>query len=157
MTRMLVRGLTHCPENNGAVLLLEDLDRRLQLAFLVPMNEANRLARSLGLVPCQCVPVFELIEGLLAHFEARVLCAVLDGDGGGVSATLHVGENDSKAVFPCHPADALALAKRAGALIYASEEALRHAYPLGQAHSHEIDPPDVIQWLEGVRPEDFEE
>ncbi len=157
MTRMLVRGLTHCPENNGAVLLLEDLDRRLQLAFLVPMNEANRLARSLGLLPCQCVPVFELVERLLAHFEARLLRVVLDGGEAGVSATLYVGATQGETAFRCHPADALALAKRAGALVYASEEALRHACPLGQAHSHEIAPSDVIRWLEGVRPEDFEE
>lgn len=157
MIQMLVCSLTHCPEHNRPILLLENLDRRLQLAFLVPVNEADRLARTLGLTPCQCVPVFELVEKLMTHSKARVLHVVLDGTESGISATLHVGENEGGAVFSCHPADAVALAQRAGAPIYATDEALRHACPLDQPHSHEASPAEVAQWLDWVRPEDFEE
>ena len=155
MTRMSICRLTHCPGQDRATVVLENLDRRLQLAFLIPMNEAHRLARALGLGPCPCVPVLELIDGLLAHFKACVLRVVLDGDDVGVSSTLYVGGNDGEAAFPCHPADGLALAERARAPIYATEDVLRHTCPLGQPHSHGTGRLDVTRCLEQVRPEDF--
>jgi bifunctional DNase/RNase len=132
MTQMLICRLTHCPGHDKTTVVLEDVDRRLELAFVIPVNEAYRLAQVLGLARCTCVPVLELIDGLLAHCNARVLRAVLDGDEGEVSATLYVGENDGEAAFPCHPADALALAERIRAPIYATDEILHHARQLGQ-------------------------
>ena len=113
--------------------------QRLQLAFLIPINEAHRLARTLGISPCPCVPVLELIDGLLIHFKARVLRMVLDGDDVEVSSTLHIRGNDGEATIPCHPADGLALAKRAGAPIYATDEVLHYACLLGQPHHHGTD------------------
>ena len=136
MIQMLICRLTSCPRHDKATVVLEDVDRRLDLACLIPMHEAYRLARVLGLARCTYVPVLELIDGLLAHCNARVLHAVLDGDEAGVSATLYVGENDGEAVFPCHPVDALALAERTRAPIpiYATDEVLHQARPLGQPH-----------------------
>jgi hypothetical protein len=96
-----------------------------------------------GLSPCPCVPVLDLIDGLLAHFKAHVLRVVLDGDDVEVSGTLYVGGNDGEATLPCHPADGLALAERTGAPIYATDEVLRHACPLGQPHHHETGLPHV--------------
>jgi bifunctional DNase/RNase len=155
MTLMRIKGLTYDPNSHQAAVVLEDLTERLGLGFLVPMNEANRLARTIGLAPCACVPVLDLVESLLAHFEARVRCAVLDGSDRGISAMLEVSYEDGEAAFPCHPADALALAKRASAPIYVTDEALRHACPLDQFHRHEAEPAEVAEWLERVRPEDF--
>ena len=68
--------------------------------------------------------MLELIDGLLAHFNTRVLRVVLDEDEVGISATLYVGENHGEAAFPCHPADALALAERTRAPIYVTDELL---------------------------------
>ena len=124
MTQMLICRLTHCPGHDTATVVLEDVDRRLEFAFLIPVNEAHRLARVLGLARCPCVPVLELIDGLLAHFNTRVLRVVLDEDEVGISATLYVGENHGEAAFPCHPADALALAERTRAPIYVTDELL---------------------------------
>jgi hypothetical protein len=51
---------------------LEELAAQLALGLLVPSNEATRLARALGQTPCPCVPVFDQVDALLAHFEVRV-------------------------------------------------------------------------------------
>ena len=155
MTPMLIRRLTHCPGHGQATVVLEDVARRLQLAFLIPMNEAHRLARILGISPCPCVPVLDLIDGLLTHFKARVLRVVLDGDDVEVSGTLYIIGNDGETTMSCHPADGLALAERAGAPIYATDEVLRHACPLGQPHHHKIGLPYVTHGPERVRLEDF--
>jgi bifunctional DNase/RNase len=155
MTQMLICRLTHCPGHEKATVVLEDVDRRLEFAFVIPMHEAYRLARVLGLARCTCVPVLELIDGLLAHCNARVLRAVLDEDEVGVSATLYISENDGEAAFPCHPADALALAERTRAPIYATDEVLHHARPLGQPHSRGTSHSDGARYPARTRPEDF--
>ena len=155
MTPMLISRLTHCPGHGQATVVLEDVALRLQLAFLIPMHEAHRLARTLGISPYPCVPVLELIDGLLARLKARVLHVVLDGDDVEVSGTLYIRGNDGEATFPCHPADGLALAERAGAPIYATDEVLRHACPLGQSHHHRAGLSHVTHGPERVRPEDF--
>ena len=154
MTQMLICRLTHCPGHEKATVVLEDVARRLQLACLIPMDEAYRLARVLGLASCRCVPVLELIDGLLAHFDAGVLRVVLDEDEVGVSATLYVGENHGEAAFPCHPADALALAERTRAPIYATDEVLHHARPLAQPHGR-TGHPDGTRYPARARPEDL--
>ena len=77
MTQMLICRLTHCPGHEEATVVLEDVDRRLEFAFLIPMNEAYRLARVLGLARCTDVPVLELIDGLLAHCNTRVLLSLI--------------------------------------------------------------------------------
>ena len=155
MIQMLICRLTSCPGHDKATVVLEDVNRRLELAGLIPMHEAYRLARVLGLARCTCVPVLELIDGLLAHCNARVLHAVLDGDEARVSATLYVGENDGEAVFPCHPVDALALAERTRAPIYVTDEVLHHARPLGQTHGRGNGHPDSVHYPELTRLEDF--
>ena len=42
MTEMRVRGLTPTPDQGAAVVLLETAAAARRLAFVIPMNEANR-------------------------------------------------------------------------------------------------------------------
>jgi hypothetical protein len=80
---------------------------------------------------------------------------VLDGDEVRVSATLYVSEDEGEAAFPCHPADALALAERTCAPIYATDEVLHHARPLGRPHGRGIGHVAGARYLERTRLEDF--
>lgn len=152
MIELVIRGLTRCPEHARAILLLEDSRGGLRLPLWLPPNEADRLARALGLARCSRVPVFELVEALLERLEARVLRAVLHASDGGVWATLHVSEDDGEAALRCHPADALAVAHRRGAPVYATDEVARHAQPIEPMFPSAT----VSAWLETVKPEDFE-
>lgn len=172
MTLMRVIGLTQNPEAQQATLLLEDLAGRLGLAFFIPMNEANRLARVLGLARCACAPVYELMVDLATRLGASVARTVLDCETDGIYATLVLERGEgppddiASIALRCHPADAVALALRTRSPIYATAGALAHACPLDPSHGHEIDPPAatapqdsapsvVARWLEGVRPDDF--
>ena len=71
MIQMLICRLTSCPRHDKATVVLEEVDRRLEIACLIPIHEAYLLTRVLRLARCTCVPVLELIDGLRA---------VLDGD-----------------------------------------------------------------------------
>jgi hypothetical protein len=51
-----------CPKSESPMVLLEDEARACWLGFYLPMNEANRLARTLGKTGCSSVPVFDLLS-----------------------------------------------------------------------------------------------
>lgn len=131
------------------MLQVEGHDR--WLAFYIPMNEANRLARCLGMTQCPCTPIFELTEQLIGHMGATVVRAWLEGDERGISAGLVLERDGAELLLPCHPADAVALAVRARVPIVAEDSALAHARSGGTPP-----PEDVMRdWLDQVRPADF--
>jgi len=148
MVQMRVTGLTQKPDGHEATLMLQDVTGDLGLAFVIPMNEANRLARV-------------LILELAGHGGLSVSRTVLDGDDQGICAAVVVERDGAPIELSCHPADALALALRTDSPIYAAAGAMGHACRLGDAHTHEPPAPaapedtDVARWLQDVRPEDF--
>ena len=151
MTPMRVLDLSTCRLTGQPALLLEDVARTCRLAFYLPLNEANRLSRALGTAECACTPIFELTETLVAALSARVLRAELEGDHHGISGALVLARDGQEIHLPSHPADALALAIRAGAPIMAQPGALAQARRMDPAE----EPPAVREWVERVRPGDF--
>jgi bifunctional DNase/RNase len=150
MTVMRVKALRQQPDGQQAVVVLEDVAARLGLAFFIPINEANRLARILGLTDCPCTPVYELVDDLVSPMGARTR-AVLDGESDGIYATLALDRQGVPIVLRCHPADAIAVALRARVAIHATAAALAHACPL----TVEGRDGEIARWLRGVRPDDF--
>jgi bifunctional DNase/RNase len=152
---MQVKALSPTPDAAQVTVILETPAGDRALGFLIPTNEANRLARVLGLTECRCVPIYELVLSMLAHLCASVTRAVLDADAEGICATLMVRHGDSGFALPGHPADAIALALRANAPTYAAPAALANACALAGAPDREPSRPDVLQWLQHLRPDDF--
>jgi bifunctional DNase/RNase len=155
VTLMHVKALS--PGHNGqlATVVLETAAGDLALGFLIPLNEANRLARVLGLTRCAGVPVYELVLGMLAQLRASLARTVLDAEADGICATLVMEHEGSALPLPSHPADAIALALRTNAPIYATRAALAHACALGTRSGCEPARSQIARWLERVRPDDF--
>ena len=154
MTPMRVIEVSTCRQTGQPLVLLQAEERDRWLAFYVPMNEANRLARCLGMTSCPCTPIFELAEQLVGHMGAAVVQAYLEGDERGISAGLVLERDGLELALPCHPADALALAVRARAPILAQDSALALARPAPPSTPDAGD--HVRQWLDRVSPGDFE-
>lgn len=152
---MQVKALN--PDHNArlASVVLETAAGDLALGFLIPMNEANRLARVLGLTRCPCVPIYELVLGMLAHLRGSLIRTVLDAETEGICATLLIEHEGSALRLPSHPADAIALALRTNAPIYATRAALAHACALANHSGCEAECSQITQWLERVKPGDF--
>ncbi|HKZ04436.1 MAG TPA: bifunctional nuclease domain-containing protein [Methylomirabilota bacterium] len=151
LTPMRVLDLSTCRITGQPALLLEDAAGTQRLAFYLPLNEANRLSRALGMGECSCTPIFELTESVIAALPARVLRAELEGDEHGISGALVLVQHGLELRLPSHPADALALAIRARAPILATASALARACRAeGAARRTE-----VRQWVDRVRPDDF--
>ena len=164
MIPMRVIEVSTCPHTSRPMVMLQVEGHDRWLAFYIPMNEANRLARCLGMTQCPCTPIFELTEQLIGHLRAEVRRAHLEGDERGISAGLVLERDGLEMVLPCHPADAVALAVRAGKPIMAHDSALAHAKsaPLSSPPDAATETPpaalDAVQaWLDQVRPADFGE
>lgn len=151
MTPMRVIEVSSCPHTGRPMVMLQAEGQDRWLAFYVPMNEANRLARCLGKTSCPCTPIFELTEQLIGRLGAVLVRAYLEGDDRGISAGILLERDGLEMPLPCHPADALALAVRARAPIVALDSALAHARSAGAPPSDR----SVRSWLDSVRPEDF--
>jgi bifunctional DNase/RNase len=153
MMAMRIKSLVMCPKHNRPLLSLVDRERgQWQLTLWLPGNEADRLARALGLAGHRCVAVFDLVQTLLRELDARVSAIVLDADHEGVGAMLHLDRAGTEILVPCHPADGLALAELTGSPIHATPATMQHARLLAP-EPHE----DVPAWLERVRPDDFQD
>ena len=132
MTPMRVLDVGSVRDNQRTVILLEDLEQRLRLAFSTDAGEAHRLAKELGRGPCPCNPVYDFIQSLLDACGATIGRVVLeDAPGKGLEALIDVNLDGiaDPLTLPCFPPDALALALRAGAPVYATLRALEHAVP----------------------------
>ncbi len=151
MTPMRVIEVNRCPHTGRPMVMLQVEGHDRWLAFYIPMNEANRLARCLGMTQCPCTPIFELTEQLIGHMGATVVRACLEGAERGISAGLVLERDGAELLLPCHPADAVALAVRASVPIVAEDSALAHARSTGTPP-----PQDATRdWLDHVRPTDF--
>lgn len=149
MTRMQVKGLTHTPGADRALVVVETENGARSLAFFVPHDEANRLGRVLGLAGCPCSPVYELILELAAGLGAAIDRAELDAHADGITARIGLRHSGGVLQLSCHPADALALAVRTGVSVYATPSVVARACPRPEADA------DVTRWLARVRPADF--
>src|SRR5262245_18915315 len=136
MTLMTVKGLMPHADRDEAVLMLQTAAGDRVLGLIVPMNEATRLARVLGQRgSCRCSPMYELLFQVGNWVDASVTRAVLDAGAEGIGAQLVFSRAGLERHLDCHPADAVGLAIRAGAPIYATPGAIGHACR-ADAHDH---------------------
>jgi bifunctional DNase/RNase len=163
LIRMRVKTVTHTPGASTAIVVLETLTDDRTLGLTVPLDEASRLGRVLGLGPGRCAPIYDLVDALVAALGTAITRAVLDARDDGIGACLTFG--DASLTVACHPADALALAARGEVPVFARADALACACPAGP-HDHPAAPPpteipaapsnegerDLTAWLSGLRP-----
>lgn len=157
MTPMRVCEIGRASDNQHAIVVLEDVEQRFRLTFATDAHEAQRLAREMGRARCTCNPAYDFIELLLDAAEATISCIVLD-DGGtkgiGAIVDLWLTRRSEGLILRCYPPDALALALRAKAPIYATPQVLVHAQRLSE---RAVLPPgdDARGWVQRVNPDDF--
>lgn len=157
MTPMRIRGLFSSPENDRAVIVLEDAELRRRLTFGADLHETHRLGRALGSGQCACNPIYDFVDSLLAAFQATITHVVLDDAGDlGIGAVVGLEHAGMPLTIRCYPPDALAVAVRAKVPIYATARALAQARSLATAdEAPPPNPTDAKEWLERVNPRDF--
>jgi uncharacterized protein len=147
------------PANTPMVLLQSQLDDQRLLPIYIGSPEASAIHYALeGIVPPRPL-THDLFVGVLGRLgtelERVVITEVRDHT---YYAQLHLQVNGEAQVVDCRPSDAIALAVRTGAQIYADDELLdevgQHPEPADEVEAEEIID-EFKDFIESVSPEDF--
>jgi len=145
ITQLKVRGLMFDPYNNAYILVLRDEDNADMLPIWVGKAEASAISFALEGVSAPRPMTHDLMKSLLDTVDAKVISVVVtDLKDNTYYAKIHLSYEDSEYSIDSRPSDAIALALRTNAPLFAREEVLR---------KHSAD--ELGQWLENLKPEDF--
>lgn len=153
------------PTNNPVVLLQEIGGARRTLPIFIGAPEATAIAFALQGVATSRPMTHDLFRDVLTATGValdRVLITELRE--GTYYAELHLSQNGQSTVVSARPSDAIALAARLGAPIFAEDELIdaegvQLAVDEDDDEEVEGNPDEIVsqfrQFIEGVRPEDF--
>jgi bifunctional DNase/RNase len=145
IAQMQVKGLMFDPYNNAYIVILRDEDQAEMLPIWVGKPEANAIGLALENVAPPRPMTHDFMKSFLDTYNAKVISVVIsDLNENTYFAKIHLMYEDSEYVVDARPSDAIALALRSQAPIFASESVIR------KQSSEELE-----QWLENLKPEDF--
>ncbi len=159
---MKVRGLALDPMSNMPIIILRDDEDKRSLPIWVGIFEANAIALELEKISTPRPMTHDLIKNILETIEARVLKVVVtDLRDNTFFAVLYLQIGETEYTVDSRPSDAIALALRVSAPIYVDEDVVRRAKTLevakeGAEPVKADDPERLREWLQNIKPEDFE-
>ena len=145
MLQMKVRGLMFDPYNNAYIVILRDEDTSDMLPIWVGKSEASAISFALEGVAAPRPMTHDLMKSVLDTVDAKVISVVItDLSEHTYFAKVHLMYEDSEYTVDARPSDAIALALRSNAPVFANNSVIT------KQNSEELD-----QWLENLKPEDF--
>lgn len=145
ITQMQVKGLMFDPYNNAYIVILRDEDQAEMLPIWVGKSEAGSISLALENVSPPRPMTHDFMKACLDAYNAKVISVVItDLNENTYFAKIHLMYEDSEYTVDSRPSDAIALAIRSQAPIFASDTVIR------KQSTEELE-----QWLENLKPEDF--
>jgi bifunctional DNase/RNase len=133
------------PYNNTFIVILKDEEKHDILPIWVGRPEASAISFAFESVAAPRPMTHDLMKAILETVDAKVISVVItELKDNTYYARVHLSYEDSEFVVDSRPSDAIALALRTNAPIFANEDVLRR-----QASD------ELEQWLENLKPEDF--
>jgi bifunctional DNase/RNase len=156
----LVGVRVEVPANTPVVVLRAQEDRQRLLAILIGNPEASAIHSALeGLVPARPLThdlIVNLLDAVTVSLTRVVVTEMRDHT---FYAELHLRTSSAEQTLSCRPSDAIALAVRTGAPIFATEELLdlvgQEPEPEGEEDEEEAILDEFRDFLDDVSPEDF--
>ena len=144
-TQLKVRGLMFDPYNNAYIVILRDEEQADMLPIWVGKSEASAISFALEGVATPRPMTHDVMKTILDTVDAKLISVVVtEMRDNTYYSKIHLTYDDSEYSIDARPSDAIALALRTSAPIFAREDVLR------KQASEELD-----QWLENLKPEDF--
>ena len=158
LLEMKVRGLALDPMSNMPIIILRDEEDKRSLPIWVGIFEANAIALELEKIATPRPMTHDLINDMLGELD--VTCksvAVTELRENTFYASITLAMNGREVEIDSRPSDALALAVRTTAPIFAAEEVIAES---AIEFEHEVeDTEEVVEkfkdFLDQVSPEDF--
>ncbi len=145
LNQMNVRGLLFDPYNNAYIVILRDEQNSDMLPIWVGKSEASAISFALERIAPPRPMTHDLMKTILDSMEAKIISVVLtDLRENTYFAKIHLLYGDSEFSIDSRPSDAIAVALRSEAPIFATAEVL-----------HKQSSEELERWLENLKPEDF--
>lgn len=157
MLEMKVRGLTLDPLSNMALVILRDLEGNKALPIWVGIPEASAIALEIEQVPTPRPMTHDLIKNLLEGINASVTRVVVnDLRDSTFYATISLSWQGKEFHIDSRPSDAIAVALRVKAPIYATLDVIERAGSIDAGVQSATEEPERLkEWLDNLKPEDF--
>ena len=145
ITQMQVKGLMFDPANNAYIVVLRDDEHSDMLPIWVGKSEAGAISMALENVTPPRPMTHDFMKSFLDAYNAKVISVVItDLSEHTYFSKIHLMYEDSEYTVDARPSDALALALRSNAPVFANDSVIT------KQSSDELE-----QWLENLKPEDF--
>ncbi len=156
MIEMVVHGITLDPVSQMPIVVLKAKeDEETILPIWIGAFEANGIAMKLQSVEPPRPMTYELLKTIITEMGGTVERVVInDLRDSTYYAEIHIVQGNNTLIIDSRPSDAINLALRFGAPIFVEEEVLEKS---GVPEPEEDDEKKKLrEWLENIRPEDFE-
>jgi len=153
MIEMQLQGLTLDPITNMPVIVLKGRNCDDILSIWIGNFEANALSMKIENVFIPRPMTHDLLVNLIENLEAHVSKIIInDLKENTYYAVIHIEKNGNIYEIDSRPSDAINIALRADAPIFVEEKVLQK-YKNG--FNGKVDENDIKEWLESLKPEDF--
>ena len=158
---MSIKGLMLDPVSNSPIVVLKDEEEKFFLPIWVGIFEANAIALELEKIATPRPMTHDLLKNVLETLDAQVTRVVVtDLRENTFYAVLHLKLGTHEYTVDSRPSDAIALALRVGATIFVEEDVFPKAGKMEVSKEGEPvkadDPEQLREWLQNIKPEDFE-
>jgi hypothetical protein len=150
-----VRGLTLDPVTNAPIVILKPERGARLLPIWIGVFEANAIALEMEKVATPRPMTHDLVKNLLEVLGAEMARVVVDNlRENTFYASIYLRMNGQERRLDARPSDAIAIALRAGAPIFVTQDVLSRAQ--GIEIEEDLGATEQWrQWLERIKPEDF--
>jgi len=152
MVEMEVQGITLDPTTNMPIVILKSKEGAKILPIWIGIFEANSIATVLENVQTPRPMTYDLMVNLIDSLSAKVDSIKIHTlqDNTYYASVVIIDRNGTKIEIDSRPSDAINVALRTESPIYVSEQLLEID------NEEKIDEEDIKEWLESLKPEDFE-
>ena len=154
MINMYVQGITLDPVTNMPIVVLRGNDNDEILPIWIGVFEANAIAMQLEGVTRPRPMTHDLINSIINSLGAKVDHIYIHSlEDNTFFAEIVFNKNGETIKIDSRPSDAINVALRANAPIFVAEEVLEKA---SLNHMSDKSDEEIQEWLESIKPEDFE-
>ncbi len=147
---MRIQGLMLDPITTMPLIVLRDPKTDAKLPIWVAVFEANAIATELERVPTPRPMTHDLLRNVLQELGGRLThVTITDLQDNIFYAMLHIETEDGVREIDSRPSDAIALALRCDAGIYAAQEVIDAAQTIDLTQGHR-DSEKIRQWLHSL-------
>ncbi|KKN06590.1 hypothetical protein LCGC14_1075630 [marine sediment metagenome] len=157
MKKMQVHGVNLDVMTNQPVVILKDVENKRFLPIWIGQFEATSILMELQGVKSTRPLTHDLMRSIFESLDIKLKKVVINNiEDGTFFARIHVESNSEELDLDARPSDAIALAVRVKAPIYADEEVVEKASIISE-DGEEEEVERFKDFIETVNPEDFTE